>query len=148
MALFTVETSLLAAQRSIQSRRDRAKRLKDLEAQAIANAQKPVKPIVEQTIVSDFQTVRLTRVREQLDRIDSMLSTEEDPKRIKELADATARLQEQERQLANRPMPGSLRPQSPKHDKRQSTQATFDSPLLPADQPAPKPQVYDGPENG
>jgi hypothetical protein len=58
----------------------------------------------------DFAGRRLKRVRDQLDRLDGIAAEETDPKRIKELADATTRLSEQERVLAGRPLPGSRRP--------------------------------------
>jgi hypothetical protein len=63
---------------------------------------------------NNFTTRRLTRVREQLERLDRMAAEENDPKRIKELADATTRLSEQERILDGRPMPGSRRPTNDK----------------------------------
>lgn len=53
---------------------------------------------------------RLSRVRSQLDRLDVMMQTETDPQRLDRLASAQAKLAEQERQLAGRPLPGSLRP--------------------------------------
>ena len=57
-----------------------------------------------------FVTRRLMRVREQLEKLDALASGEKDTKRLKELADATTRLSEQERILAGRPLPGSRRP--------------------------------------
>jgi hypothetical protein len=71
---------------------------------------------IPQTIVEveSFTSRRLTRVRDQLERLDRMAAEEDDPKRIKELADATTRLSEQERILDGRPMPGSRRPPTDK----------------------------------
>jgi hypothetical protein len=43
------------------------------------------------------------RLRTQLAQLDDLASKETDTKRLKELADATARLAEQERLSANRP---------------------------------------------
>jgi hypothetical protein len=57
-----------------------------------------------------FVTRRLMRVREQLEKLDALASGVKDTKRLKELADATTRLSEQERILAGRPLPGSRRP--------------------------------------
>ena len=57
-----------------------------------------------------FVEKRLTRVREQLERLDDLVKTEKDAKMLKALADATTRLSEQERILAGRPLPGSRRP--------------------------------------
>lgn len=68
----------------------------------------PAETIAEMT--SDFAQRRLMRVRDQLERLDALASGVRDTKRLKELADATTRLSEQERILAGRPLPGSRRP--------------------------------------
>lgn len=49
-------------------------------------------------------------MREQLDRLDSLMMDETDPKRLKEYADASARLSAQEFDLSGRPKSGSRRP--------------------------------------
>lgn len=66
-------------------------------------------------IPSEYASSRLIRVRDLLNQIDSQLAAEllravPDSRRLKELADAAHRLQEQERTLAGRPLPGSRRP--------------------------------------
>jgi hypothetical protein len=61
-------------------------------------------------ILDAFANERLTRVRKQLSRLDDLLESETDPTKLDKLASALSRLAEQERQLANRPLPGSLRP--------------------------------------
>ena len=43
-------------------------------------------------------------------RLDLLMSQTEDPIRIKAFADASHRLQEQERLMSGRPLPGSIRP--------------------------------------
>lgn len=53
---------------------------------------------------------RLSRVRQQIEVLSDMLESESDPQKIDRLASAIARLAEYERQLANRPLPGSRRP--------------------------------------
>jgi hypothetical protein len=53
---------------------------------------------------------RLSRVRMQLDRVDEMVMKEKDPQKLDRLASAQARLSEQERVLAGRPLPGAFRP--------------------------------------
>lgn len=58
----------------------------------------------------DYPIERMVRVRKQLNRIDEMMLTEENPQAIDRLAAAAARLSEQERILAGRPLPGSHRP--------------------------------------
>lgn len=52
----------------------------------------------------------LTRTRKQVKSTLDMLESETDPQKIDRLASALARLNEIERQLANRPLPGSLKP--------------------------------------
>jgi hypothetical protein len=65
-----------------------------------------------------FPQIRLVRVRKQLNRLDEMMMTENDAQKLDRIASAAARLAEQERQLAGRPMPGSLRPRSEKDTRR------------------------------
>jgi len=79
---------------------------------AIRWAPKPPQPIAEAIPASfpDYTAKRLFRVRKQLDRLDEMMAEEDDPQRIDKLASAQARLAEQERLLAGRPLPGSHRP--------------------------------------
>jgi len=57
-----------------------------------------------------YQEIRLARVRAQLDKLDAWILSEKDPQKLDRLASAQAKLAEQERQLAGRPMPGSLKP--------------------------------------
>jgi hypothetical protein len=64
----------------------------------------------ERPVLDDFSRARLSRVRRQLDRLDNMMEGETDPQKLDRLASAQAKLAEQERQLAGRPLPGSLRP--------------------------------------
>ncbi len=81
---------------------------------------KPVEPEPEEPrvaeSVADYATLRLIRVRKQLDAVDDAieLAIGGDSKSLKELTDAQMRLAEQERILAGRPMPGSLKPTSAK----------------------------------
>jgi hypothetical protein len=106
MARFTADTARLNAQRSVEARRRNA-----AEREAAA-AQAPEPPL--QTPFKDpldqFSTRRLQRVREQLERLDDMISEETDPQKLDKLASAQSRMAEQERLLAGRPLPGSLRP--------------------------------------
>jgi hypothetical protein len=60
--------------------------------------------------LSDFNALRLVRVREQLEKLDRMIADEEDPQKLDRLASAQSRLSEQERILDGRPLPGSRRP--------------------------------------
>ena len=56
-----------------------------------------------------YVATKLSRVRCQLARLHDMLDDETDPQKLDRLASAIARLSELERQLANRPLPGSIR---------------------------------------
>ena len=60
--------------------------------------------------LSGYAQNRLARVRKQLDRLDELMQQETDPARLDRLASAQFRLSEQERILANRPLPGSRKP--------------------------------------
>ena len=57
-----------------------------------------------------YLSKRLMRVRKQVDKLDGMIEEETDPQKLDRLASALARLSEIERQLANRPLPGSFKP--------------------------------------
>jgi hypothetical protein len=71
--------------------------------------------------LEDFALRRLARLRKQLDRLDAMVEGETDPQRLERLASAGFRLAEQERVLANRPLPGSRRPPPQKENLRQAS---------------------------
>ena len=121
MALFTVESGRLAGLKSVQVRKERAAQPKP--APVI-----PVNPTEEQP---SFTAIRLSRVREQLNRIDAMMLDESDPQKLDRLASAQARLSEQERTLDGRPLPGSMRPSKASTARRPTV-----SPIEP-EQPLP-----------
>lgn len=73
---------------------------------------KPIENKPEQRDAYSKQT--LARTRKQVRTVFEMLATETDPQKIDRLASALARLNEIERQLANRPLPGSWKPQAPR----------------------------------
>lgn len=75
-------------------------------------AQEQVEIVAETSQISDYEVKTLVRVRLQLDMIFEQFIKEKDPSKLDRLASAQARLSEQERQLAGRPLPGSLRPTS------------------------------------
>jgi hypothetical protein len=105
---FTTETARKAAQASVHARKVAA------DYFAARPIVQPTPPTVAPTVQpsDEFQSRRLKRVRDQLSRIDTELETcpLKDSKRLKELADASARLSDQEFKLAGRPSPGSRRP--------------------------------------
>lgn len=96
MPLFTPEIAADMARRSHDAR----KRNEEREQPADADASQ----------ADVYRTVRLTRTRKQMRRVDAMLTKATDAKELKALCDALARLAEIERILAGRPLPGALRP--------------------------------------
>lgn len=104
MPFITAENAAELARKSHEAKRAKAERVQ-------AEVNEALKQQVA-TDSTDFISQRLSRVRAQLVRLDALASQEDDPKRIREYADATSRLQEQERQLAGRPLPGTLKPSS------------------------------------
>lgn len=71
----------------------------------------PVMPLLPDLIEQDvYRMDRLKRVRMQLDNLDRLILAERDPVKLDRFASAQARLAEQERILAGRPLPGSYRP--------------------------------------
>jgi hypothetical protein len=96
-------------------------------------------------------------VREQLERLDALASIETDPKRLKELADASARLSAQEFDLAGRPKSGTTKPENkPKRTTGHGTapvwqveaQAVPVSEAMPQAVPMPKASAQPAPANG
>lgn len=78
-----------------------------------------------------YRLSRLACVRAHLDRLDKMLQTEKDPRDLDRLASATARLSEQERLLAGRPLPGAHRPDLQQVAKGKSAVKVSVSPTVP-----------------
>lgn len=108
MPLFTRET---AASMSAKGNALRWSRFHAAKAAARLPATPDTPPLPPEPEVPDgFHEKRILRVRAQLDRLDAMLLTEDDPQRIDRLASAQLRLSEQERVLAGRPLPGSRKP--------------------------------------
>ena len=75
--------------------------------------QKPRPPKPLPILPADpYLAKRITCVREQIAKLDRMIADETDPQRMDRLASALGRFHEIERQLSNRPLPGSLKPTS------------------------------------
>ena len=66
----------------------------------------------------EYSAVRLSRVRQQLDRVDMMLLAEKDPQKLERLASASIKLSDQEFALAGRFKPGNLKPSVSQSTKR------------------------------
>lgn len=86
----------------------------------------------------NFADIVLNRVRAQMDLINARLTEalkmkRPDPQAIDRLAAAQSRLSEQERILAGRPMPGSLRPASAKSGNRRAEIASSPSEIASQD---------------
>lgn len=100
MALITAENAREMAAKGNAAKAARLQQLRDAVQDAVSN------PVIA------FPSRTLSRVRLQMgnlaDEIDKAIGG--DSKRLKELTDAFTRLAELERQLDNRPLPGSRRP--------------------------------------
>ncbi len=108
MPLFTSQTAKAAASLSTQARANRAQAARSHRSLVLSLADS----------ATDYADSRLIRVRDLLNQLDGQLSAEllravPDSKRLKELADAAHRLQEQERTLCGRPLPGTTRRDGP-----------------------------------
>jgi hypothetical protein len=114
MPLFTTANAREMAARSQAARRQRTTQRE--AAREVAPGLPQTNP--QQDDDALFIAKRLARVRKQLDRIDGMIEKETDPMKLDRLASAIARLAEQERLLAGRPMPGSFRPKKPPEQAR------------------------------
>jgi hypothetical protein len=98
MPLFTRENARTMAVRGHQLRKQRLEELRI--------AANPVPLPADNSYVER----RLARVRQQIENLSDMLESEKEPAKLDRLASCLARLSEIERQLANRPLPGSRRP--------------------------------------
>lgn len=98
--LITRETA-----REYARKANEAKRAKQaaLLANPPAPASDPAKP-------DPYLSAKLGRVRKQIEAVDKLIESASDPQAVDRFAAALARLYEIERQLAGRPLPGSLRP--------------------------------------
>lgn len=104
----TPETAKEYARRSAEARARIAQERKDVnKAQAIIAE---AKALSDPNSEEGYRLERLIRTRKQLSQLDEQLEGETDPKAVKAICDAIARLAEVERILAGRPLPGSHRP--------------------------------------
>ena len=94
---------------------------------------------VPQTTPETYVDKRLIRVRAQIDMLSDMLEAELDPQKIDRLANAITRLSGLEREYANRPLPGTLKPSSKPSQSRPRT-------IEPTAMPTPKPDQDNTPQ--
>lgn len=87
------------------------------------------------TISLEYSDKQLARARLQLDKLFDKFMAESDAQELNWLATAQGRLAELERQLSNRPLPGTLRPQ------RESKLRTNSVPEPIPDHPGPLPPL-------
>lgn len=114
----TVFTPATASEMGKRSAAKRAIQREQARIQAEQRKSNPEQAVVLAVSNDDaYRLERLTRTRKQLEQLDEQLEGESDPKAVKAIADAIARLSEVERILAGRPLPGSHRPSSPKRSK-------------------------------
>jgi len=123
MLIADSQTARELAAKSHEARR----RNKALREQA-DNESQPEPQLPAQSYVD----TRLIRVRAQIDMLSDMLESEQDPQKIDRLANAITRLSGLEREYANRPLPGTLKPSS---KPSQSRPRTIEPTAIP--QPAP-----------
>lgn len=100
---FTAENARLMALRSVEARKQRKDHPQPSAVQPSADTL---------ATLDDYQAKTIVRVRERMDKLLDLLEEEEDPNKLDRLASAFAKLQEEERKLAGRPLPGSHRPSS------------------------------------
>jgi hypothetical protein len=130
---FTSQNAASMAAKAHEARRRNFLAAKEAKKDRPQDEQRGAAIAVESANIDAFSRQRLMRVRKQLDRLDNMIEAETDPAKLDRLASAQARLAEQERQLAGRPLPGSFRPAAP------SRPTMFDRPKSASHTPAPPP---------
>ena len=121
----TVENARELQRRSLQARRENSANLQQNGRKYTTIASDRLGVCMQNTSLSGgpFQIETLNRVRKQIalcqNNIDVSMAKRES-KASKEWTDALSRLNEIERQLAGRPMPGSLKPQQPRRNSASS----------------------------
>jgi hypothetical protein len=108
---FTKENAAEMARRGAVTRRRKYQERKLREER---DRQRAAQVLADNDPTADYITIRIGRIRAQLDRLDEMLLLESDPQKLSWLATCTAKLAEQERVLSGRPQPGQLRPAAPR----------------------------------
>lgn len=109
--LWTADQAREMGRRSAAGYAERKRRRLEREAQERADDLARLVKSVGAALPTDaYVAERLARVRRQLDRIDELMLTEAAPPALDRLAAAQARVSEQERILAGRPLPGAHRP--------------------------------------
>jgi predicted metal-dependent hydrolase len=109
-------TARLAAAKSLDIRRKKAAQAKILAALAAQHALTVKLPApVEPDAV--FVSKQINQLREHIDRLHTLISKARDAQTIDKLSSAIAKLAEQERILAGRPLPGSHRSSKQRAEK-------------------------------
>lgn len=139
MRFFNAENARLYAMRSVEARRQRK----------LNPPPPPPVPVAPKVEADDYQATRLTCVRRQLASLDKSLNAllkrleegddDVDAAQIDRLASAQARLAEQERQLAGRPLPGSLKPRQAPIRRPASDSPVIEEPSQPCLTPTVEP---------
>lgn len=130
--LFTVENASYFGRRSVEAKRQRALNPPPTPAVTV------LPPLQSEGYIAD----RLACVRRQLANLDRALQSlserlcagddDVDAGQIDRLASAQARLAEQERQLAGRPLPGSLKPRNGPARRQAAEAGSDDAPDSPS----------------
>jgi hypothetical protein len=128
--LFTKETARAAALKSVLAR-SIARSIK-----AAAPLEPPpivAKPLPAEPPTDNYNAERMARVRQQLDKVDSMLLKAGDPQNIERLSRSAMSLSEQLRILQEKPLPGSRKPPAAKRERGPTAWESFtERPVIPA----------------
>lgn len=100
MPLFTPETA----------RQNQAKAVASRIASKYTEPDPAPTPQAQPQVTDGYISRRLSRVREQIDRLSDKLDEEDEPQKLDRITAAIERLSKLEQTLAGRPLPGSLRP--------------------------------------
>jgi hypothetical protein len=138
---WTREQAALMTLRSAQARKERA-------AAKLLEPPKP-QPVPELEPARDYEARRLHRTRAQLEILASLIDREmarrhPDPAKLDKFASALERLEEVERKMAGRPLPGSLKPGSAPSSATRPVMPIISAPTPIAPQPgspAPAPSA-------
>lgn len=148
---FTSETAKIAAQKSAESRRQTPLRAVPTGYKVVPAAMVDVELNVPTG--PSYAEQRLARVRNQLDLVDCRIREEAakqtpDGQLLNWLAAAQARLNDQERELSGRPLPGTLKPTAKpakvSYDLQPQYSVMHDTPLVVSDEKISAPSA---PEN-
>lgn len=135
--MFTAETARKAAAASVASRQAAAQRPKPEPIPVAA----PLPTVTPTAPTDDFTVRKLASVRDQIERVELLLTGSDEPQAVDRFANALTRLYDLERILAGRPLPGSRRPAPDGKRDRQAPRSfapsAAEAPTVPQTEPKP-----------